>query len=261
MNTSNREEAKYNLVMLRHGQSTWSKRFCGWVDVELTERGLQEAKFAGKLLKEGNFEFDVVFTSSLKRAGNTVDIILTELGHKTIPIKKCWRLNERHYGALTGLDKVETAEKYGEEQVQTWRRAYNIPPPPMKPEHPFYDKIRKNPAFKEVPENEFPEVESLKTTIQRGLPFWHDVVIPAIKEHKRVLIVAHGTSLRGLVKILDDISEEKIQEQEIPTAIPFVYKLGEDLKPVKDGSMLFLGDPEEVKRRMAEVKNQIKKET
>ncbi|VEN44139.1 unnamed protein product [Callosobruchus maculatus] len=246
--------APYKIVMVRHGESEWNEKnlFCGWFDANLSEKGKQEAVNAGKALKDAGYKFDVAFTSVLTRAQNTLQSILKEIGQENIPIVKTWRLNERHYGGLTGLNKAETAAKYGDEQVAIWRRSYDVPPPPMEPDHPYYDKIVKDPRYAEGPaQNEFPMFESLKLTIERTLPFWNDKIVPEIKAGKSILIAAHGNSLRGIVKHLDQMSEDDIMKLNLPTGIPFVYTLDESLKPIK--SLEFLGDPETVKKAMEAV--------
>ncbi|GFG39130.1 hypothetical protein Cfor_10609 [Coptotermes formosanus] len=246
--------SKYRIVMVRHGESEWNKLnlFCGWYDADLSDKGKEEAVSAGRALKNENYEFDVAHTSVLTRAQKTLESILKETGQTDLPVEKSWRLNERHYGGLTGLNKAETSAKYGEEQVQIWRRSFDIPPPPMEKDHPYYDIIVKDPRYANEPKpEEFPSFESLKLTIQRTLPYWNDVIIPQIKEGKKILIAAHGNSLRGIVKHLDEMSDEAIMGLNLPTGIPFVYELDENLKPVV--SMKFLGDPETVKKAMEAV--------
>jgi 2,3-bisphosphoglycerate-dependent phosphoglycerate mutase len=240
----------YKVVMVRHGESVWNKenRFTGWTDVDLSEKGIEEAKKGGRILKENGYVFDVAFTSVLKRAINTLHIILAEMDLLWIPEYKHWRLNERHYGALQGLNKAEMAEKYGEEQVKIWRRSYDVPPPPLTkddPRYPGYD-----PRYKDLKEEEIPLCESLKDTVARVLPYWNEVIAPTIKEGKRVIIVAHGNSIRALVKYLDNISDQDIVEVNIPTGIPLVYELDENLKPI---NRYYLGDPEEVRKAMEAV--------
>ncbi|ALC46410.1 CG7059 [Drosophila busckii] len=245
---------KYKIVMVRHGESEWNQKnqFCGWFDANLSEKGQEEAQAAGKAVKDAGLEFDVAHTSVLTRAQVTLANILKASGHKEIPIQKTWRLNERHYGGLTGLNKAETAAKYGEEQVQIWRRSFDTPPPPMEPGHAYYDNIVKDPRYKDGPKpEEFPMFESLKLTIERTLPYWNDVIIPQMKEGKRILIAAHGNSLRGIVKHLDNLSEDAIMALNLPTGIPFVYELDENFKPVV--SMQFLGDEETVRKAMEAV--------
>jgi len=247
----------YKIVMIRHGESLWNKenRFCGWFDAGLSEKGVSEAVAGGKALKNEGHVFDVAHTSVLQRAQTTLATVLKEIGQTDLPIEKTWRLNERHYGALTGLDKAETAAKHGEEQVQIWRRSFDTPPPPMEPEHPYFDTIAKDPRYAKEPQGkEFPMYESLKLTIDRTLPYWNSKIVPQIKEGKKILIAAHGNSLRGIVKHLDNISDEDIMLLNLPTGIPFVYELDENMKPIK--SMQFLGDEETVKKAIESVANQ-----
>ncbi len=241
------------LVLLRHGESVWNKenRFTGWTDVDLSEKGIQEAKQAGKLLKEQGFTFDVAFTSVLKRAIRTLWITLDEMDLMWIPIHNSWRLNERHYGALQGLNKAETAAKYGEEQVLIWRRSYDMPPPVLEKEDPRYPG--NEPRYLDMKEKEIPLTECLKDTVNRFLPYWHQVIVPAIKLEERVIIAAHGNSLRALVKYLDNVSDEEIINLNIPTGIPLVYELDDDLKPLKH---YYLGDPAEIEKAMQSVANQ-----
>ncbi|XP_017777194.1 PREDICTED: phosphoglycerate mutase 2 [Nicrophorus vespilloides] len=251
--------AQYTIVMVRHGESEWNQKnlFCGWFDAKLSEQGQQEAKSAGVALKNANIKFDKVFTSVLLRAQMTANSIMTELGQKDIPVEANWRLNERHYGALTGLNKADTAAKYGNEQVAIWRRSFDVPPPPMEKDHPYYDNIVKDERYaKDLKEEEFPACESLKLTIQRTLPFWNDTIVPEIKKGSQILIAAHGNSLRGIVKHLDKMSDEDIMGLNLPTGIPFTYTLDADLNPIPGGSMKFLGDPETVKKAMEAVANQ-----
>ena len=230
----------HKLVLLRHGESTWNKenRFTGWTDVDLTARGADEARDAGRLLKEGGYVFDVAYTSVLKRAIRTLWIALDVLDLMWIPVTNSWRLNERHYGALQGLNKAETAAKHGEAQTKMWRRSYDIPPPALArddPRHPSRD-----PRYADLAARELPLTESLKDTVARFLPYWHETIAPAIRAGKRVLIAAHGNSLRALIKYLDNISESEIVELNIPTGIPLVYELDDDLKPIRH---YYLGDP------------------
>jgi 2,3-bisphosphoglycerate-dependent phosphoglycerate mutase len=231
------------LVLLRHGQSAWNleNRFTGWTDVDLTEQGVAEAHSAGKVLREEGFVFDLAFTSVLKRAIRTLWISLDELNQMWIPVTNAWQLNERHYGALQGLNKAETAEKYGTEQVKIWRRSYATPPPELAVEderHPSHD-----PRYAGLKPAELPATESLAITLDRVLPFWESKVVPELKAGKRVLIAAHGNSLRALVKHLDNVSEEEIVELNIPTGVPLVYELDDNLKPLKH---YYLGDPEAI---------------
>ena len=229
------------LVLLRHGQSTWNleNRFTGWTDVELTDRGRQEAREAGRLLKEGGYVFDVGYTSVLTRAIKTLGIALGVLDLLWIPVTKNWRLNERHYGALQGLNKAETVEQHGEAQVLIWRRSYDTPPPALTPDderHPSRD-----PRYRSLAPGQLPLTESLKDTVARFLPYWHDTIAPDIKAGKRVVIAAHGNSLRALVMYLDNVSESEIVELNIPTGIPLVYELNDDLTPIRH---YYLGDPD-----------------
>ncbi|XP_057381871.1 phosphoglycerate mutase 1-like [Daphnia carinata] len=247
----------FKIVMVRHGESAWNKenRFCGWFDADLSEKGVQEAHAGGKALKDAGYQFDLAHTSVLKRAQITLQTVLGEIGQTDIPVFKTWRLNERHYGGLTGLNKAETAAKHGEAQVQIWRRSFDVPPPPLEESSEFYKIIMDDPRYANEPsKDEFPMFESLKLTIQRTLPYWNDVIVPQIKEGKRILIAAHGNSLRGIVKHLDNMSEDAIMGLNLPTGIPFVYELDEDLKPIK--SMQFLGDEETVRQAMEAVANQ-----
>lgn len=241
------------LVLLRHGESVWNKenRFTGWTDVDLSEKGIAEAGNAGELLKDAGFVFDVAFTSVLKRAIRTLWIVLDEMDLMWIPVYLSWRLNERHYGALQGLNKAETAEKYGEEQVHIWRRSYDIPPPSL--DEGDERAPGSDPRYKDLTEKEIPLRESLKDTVARCLPYWHGEIVPALKSGRRVLITAHGNSLRALVKHLDNISDESIVKLNIPTGIPLVYELGDDLRPIKN---YYLGDPEEIKKAMQKVADQ-----
>jgi 2,3-bisphosphoglycerate-dependent phosphoglycerate mutase len=247
--------AKYKLVLVRHGQSTWNleNRFTGWTDVDLTDLGKDEAKAGGNLLKDGNYEFDIAYTSVLKRAIKTLWIVMEETGFEWIPVIRAWQLNERHYGALQGLNKAETAAKFGDAQVKLWRRSYDVPPPALEltdERHPRFDR-----RYADVKPADLPATESLKITLGRVLPYWHSTLAPMILSGKRVLIVAHGNSLRALVKYLDLISDEEIPELNIPTGIPLVYELSEDLKPI---THYYLGDPEAVARAAAAVANQAK---
>jgi 2,3-bisphosphoglycerate-dependent phosphoglycerate mutase len=241
------------LVLLRHGESTWNKenRFTGWTDVDLSERGREEAAEAGRLLREGGYVFDQAYVSVLKRAIRTLWIALGGIDQMWLPVEKNWRLNERHYGALQGLNKAETAAKHGEAQVKIWRRSYDIPPPPLAADderHPSRD-----PRYAGMSAADLPLTESLKDTVARFLPFWHGTIAPAITSGKRVLVAAHGNSLRALVKYLDDISEEEIVELNIPTGIPLVYELDASLTPLRH---YYLGDPEAAAAAAERVKQQ-----
>lgn len=245
----------YKLVLVRHGQSEWNleNRFTGWTDVGLTDQGRAEALEAGKLLKEGGYIFDVAYTSVLKRAIQTLWIVLQEMSLEWIPVTNAWQLNERHYGNLQGLNKAEMAEKFGEEQVHVWRRSYDVPPPAleeMDERHPKHD-----PRYASLTPDQLPATESLKITLERVLPYWHSELVPAIKSGKRVIIAAHGNSIRAMVKYLDDISDEEITGLNIPTGLPLVYELDEELKPIKS---YYLGDPEEAAKKAAKVANQAK---
>jgi 2,3-bisphosphoglycerate-dependent phosphoglycerate mutase len=245
----------YKVVLLRHGESTWNKenRFTGWHDVDLTDRGRDEAREAGRLLKADGYIFDVAFTSVLKRAIKTLGIALDTLDQLWIPVTKSWKLNERHYGALQGLNKAETAAKHGEAQTKIWRRSFDIPPPALTIDderHPSRD-----PRYKSLQPSELPLTESLKDTIARFMPYWHDTIAPAIKAGQRVVIAAHGNSLRALVKDLDDVPESEIVELNIPTGIPLVYELGADLRPLRH---YYLGDPAAAAAAAARVANQAK---
>ncbi len=241
------------LVLCRHGQSDWNLKnlFTGWTDVDLTEKGIQEGIDAGRALRDLDYEFDIAFTSVLKRAIRTLWIMLDELDRMWIPVVRDWRLNERHYGALQGLNKAETAAKYGDEQVHIWRRSYAEPPPPLEADddrHPSHDKRYDGIA-------DLPSTESLATTLDRVLPCWQEIIVPELKAGKNVLIAAHGNSLRALVKMLDQVSEDEITQFNIPTGIPLLYELDDDLSPL---SREFLGDPETVAAAAAAVANQAK---
>jgi 2,3-bisphosphoglycerate-dependent phosphoglycerate mutase len=243
----------FKLVLLRHGQSAWNleNRFTGWTDVGLTDQGRAEAATAGRLLKEGGYVFDVAFTSVLRRAIQTLWIVLQEMNLEWIPVTNAWQLNERHYGALQGLNKSEMAEKYGEAQVKLWRRSYDVPPPPLDwtdERHPRFD-----PRYASLTPEQLPATESLKITLERVLPYWHSTLAPTIQSGKRVLISAHGNSIRALVKYLDHISDADITELNIPTGIPLVYELDESLKPI---THYYLGDPEEVAKKAEAVASQ-----
>ena len=232
------------LVLLRHGQSQWNLQnlFTGWVDVDLTEQGRKEASEAGRLLKAQGFSFDLAFTSVLKRAIRTLWIVLDEMDAMWLPVERSWRLNERHYGTLQGLDKAQTVEKHGAEQVKIWRRSFDIPPPPLSLDdsrHPRFD-----PRYRDLAASELPASESLKTTLERVLPYWETRLAPALSQGRNVLIVAHGNSLRALVKMLDRMSDDDIVEFNIPTGVPIHYELDAELQPV---ARRFLGDAEAIK--------------
>ena len=230
----------HKVVLLRHGQSTWNleNRFTGWKDVDLSDQGRAEARDAGRLMKEAVLAFDIAFTSVLTRAIKTLGIALAEMDQLWIPVTKHWRLNERHYGALQGLNKAETAAKHGEAQVKIWRRSYDIPPPPLGPDDERY--LGTDPRYTSLKPGEFPAAESLKDTVARFLPYWLETIAPAIQRGTRVLIAAHGNSLRALVKHLDHVSDTDIVELNIPTGIPLVYELNDELRPVRH---YYLGDP------------------
>ena len=245
----------YKLVLVRHGQSQWNleNRFTGWTDVPLSPLGVQEALAGAKALSDAQYGFDLCFTSYLKRAVKTLDIILEAMDLMWLPVVKSWRLNERHYGALQGLNKLETARKYGEEQVFIWRRSYDVRPPALEaddPRHPRFD-----PRYAGLTPEELPSVECLQDTVARVMPYWHEVLAPAITSGKRVLVAAHGNSLRAMVKYLDGIGDEAIAKLNIPTGVPLVYELDESLKPIKH---FYLGDPDEIARQIEAVANQAK---
>ena len=244
------------LVLLRHGESVWNKenRFTGWTDVDLSEKGVGEAHNAGKQLREAGFVFDIAYTSVLKRAIRTLWISLEELDQMWIPVINTWRLNERHYGALQGLNKAEMAAKFGEEQVLVWRRSYDVPPPALEESDERYPG--KDPRYQNVSKNDIPKAECLKDTVERFLPFWHDTVAPTLKSGKRVIIAAHGNSLRALVKYLDNIPDDEIVGLNIPTGVPLVYELDDNLKPLKH---YYLGNQDEIEKAIASVANQGKK--
>jgi 2,3-bisphosphoglycerate-dependent phosphoglycerate mutase len=238
------------VVLLRHGESVWNKenRFTGWKDVDLSDQGVREAAEAGRLMKDAGLVFDVAFTSVLKRAIKTLYRALDEMDRLWIPVTKHWRLNERHYGALQGLNKAETAAKHGEAQVKIWRRSYDIPPPPLTPDDERWSG--RDPRYQDLKPSEIPASESLKDTVARFLPYWHETIAPTIKSGKRVLIAAHGNSLRALVKYLDNVGEQEIVELNIPTGIPLVYELDDQLKPIRH---YYLGDPEAAAKAAAAV--------
>ncbi len=238
------------VVLLRHGESTWNQenRFTGWTDVDLSEKGQKEAAEAGRLLKEGGYAFDVAYTSVLKRAIRTLWTTLDILDLMWIPVTKDWRLNERHYGALQGLNKAETAARHGDAQVKIWRRSYDIPPPPLTTDDERYSG--RDPRYAGLRPQDIPLTESLKDTVARFLPFWHETIAPAVTSGQRVIIAAHGNSLRALVKYLDNIPDTEIVELNIPTGIPLVYELDDTLKPTRH---YYLGDPEAAARAAASV--------
>lgn len=243
----------YKLVLIRHGESEWNKSnlFTGWTDVDLTEKGRMEAKNAGELLLKNGFTFDLAFTSVLKRAIRTLWLVLDEMDLMWIPVIRDWRLNERHYGALQGLNKAETAAKYGEDQVKIWRRSYNIQPPALDPtdsRFPGHDR-----RYVNLRPEELPKSECLEDTVARFLPAWHELIAPKIKEGKKVVIVAHGNSLRALIKYLDNVSEDEIIALNVPTGVPLVYELGSELQPI---THYYLGDQEAIQKAMDAVANQ-----
>ncbi len=238
-------DAKYTLVLLRHGQSTWNleNRFTGWTDVDLSEQGRVEAHSAGKLLCENGYTFDIAYTSVLKRAIKTLWIVLEEMELEWIPVVRAWQLNERHYGALQGLNKAEMAVKFGEQQVKVWRRSYDVPPPALEPgdeRHPRFDR-----RYAELTAEQTPATESLKITLERVMPYWHTTLAPMIQTGRRILVAAHGNSLRAMVKYLDNISDQEIPELNIPTGIPLVYELDAALKPLRH---YYLGDEQAVRK-------------
>jgi 2,3-bisphosphoglycerate-dependent phosphoglycerate mutase len=241
------------LILLRHGESTWNKenRFTGWTDVDLSPKGVEEAQNSGRLLREGGFTFDIAYTSVLKRSIRTLWIVLDELDQMWIPVNLTWRLNERHYGALQGLNKLETALKYGEEQVQIWRRSYNVRPPALSPEDERYPGF--DPRYRNLKREDIPLTECLQDTVARFLPYWNETIAPQVKNGQRILIAAHGNSLRALVMYLDNLSEQDVMQLNIPTGVPLVYELEEDLKPIRS---YYLGDQAEIEQAMQVVANQ-----
>ncbi len=243
----------YKLVLLRHGESTWNKenRFTGWTDVDLSEKGLQEAREAAVTLKSSGYTFDIAYTSVLKRAIRTLWLTLDGMDLMWIPVIRSWRLNERHYGALQGLNKAETAAKFGDEQVLIWRRSYDVPPPALESTDPRFPGA--DPRYKLLTKDQLPLTECLKDTVARVLPFWHETIAPSIKSGQKVLIAAHGNSIRAMVKYLDNIAEDTIVGLNIPTGLPLVYELDANLKPIKN---YYLGDPEKVKQAIESVANQ-----
>ena len=245
--------ANRKLVLVRHGESTWNaeNRFTGWTDVDLSEKGRAEAQKAAEILRQGGYIFDVAYTSTLKRAIRTLWYILDGLDLMWIPVRHTWRLNERHYGALQGLNKAETAAKFGDEQVKIWRRSYDTPPPALTPDDERFPA--KDPRYRDVPAEELPLTECLKDTVERVLPYWESTIVPDIRSGKRVIIAAHGNSLRALVKHLDKMSEAEIMELNIPTGVPLVYEFDENMNPVKH---YYLGDPAEIAAAMEAVAKQ-----
>ena len=244
------------LVLLRHGESTWNleNKFTGWTDVGLSDKGVKEAHISAQSLMKESFSFDIAYTSVLKRAIQTLWIVLEDMDLMWIPVYRSWRLNERHYGALQGLNKIETAKEYGDEQVLIWRRSYDAPPPALAKEDPRHPGD--NPRYKDLSEKELPLTECLKDTVDRFLPYWHQTIVPSLKEGKRIIIAAHGNSLRALVKYLDNVSDEEIVKLNIPTGIPLIYELDDNLKPMKH---YYLGDPEVIKKAIDSVAKQTKK--
>lgn len=245
------------VVLLRHGESLWNKsnRFTGWTDVGLTERGVEQARQAGRILLAEGYRFDTAYTSVLKRAIQTLWLALEEMDRMWIPVHRSWRLNERHYGALQGLNKAETAAKYGESQVNVWRRSYDTAPPPLDKADERYPG--NDPRYQGLAESELPLTECLKDTVDRFLPYWHETIEPEIRSGRKVFIVAHGNSLRALVKYLDQVSDEEIVELNIPTGVPLVYELDDDLKPIRHR---YLGNQEEIEKAMHAVASQGKKQ-
>ena len=243
----------HKLALLRHGESTWNKenRFTGWTDVDLSERGFAEARRAGRVLNAEGYVFDVAFTSTLKRAIRTLWIALDEMDLMWIPIDHSWRLNERHYGALQGLNKAETAAKYGDDQVKIWRRSYDVRPPALTDDDPRWPG--RDPRYRDLEPRDVPLTECLKDTVDRFLPCWHDAIAPAVTSGARVIVAAHGNSLRALIKYLDRISDDDIVELNIPTGVPLIYELDEDLTPV---SHYYLGDPDEIRKAQQAVARQ-----
>jgi 2,3-bisphosphoglycerate-dependent phosphoglycerate mutase len=243
----------HRIVLLRHGESVWNKenRFTGWTDVGLSERGIQEAIAAGRRLKQEGYVFDVAFTSVLSRAIKTLWLVLEEMDLMWIPVHASWRLNERMYGALQGLNKAETAARHGEAQVKLWRRSYDVPPPPLTPDDPRYPG--RDPRYARLRPEEIPLTESLKDTVTRFLPYWHEAIAPAVRRGERVLISAHGNSIRALIKYLDEVPESEIVELNIPTGIPLVYELDDALRPVRH---FYLADEAEVQAAIQAVANQ-----
>lgn len=249
-------KAKYKIVFVRHGESEWNQKnlFCGWYDSSLSDNGLKEAKAGGDAIKNSGIKFDVAYTSCLKRAQHTLATILIESDQfGQVPIQPTWRLNERHYGGLTGLDKQETVDKYGAEQVQIWRRSFDVPPPTMGKDHPYWGDVNGSEKYKNSKDN-IPCAESLELCIGRTMPFWEETIVPALKQGKVPIVAAHGNSLRGIVYTLDGMTNEQIMDLNLPTGIPFVYELDADFKPVV--SMKFLGDEATVNAAIEKVKAQ-----
>ena len=243
----------HKLVLIRHGESVWNQenRFTGWTDVDLSDRGREEARKAGRLLKQQGYTFDIAYVSVLKRAIRTLWIVLDEMDMMWMPVRHDWRLNERHYGSLQGLNKSETAAQFGEDQVKIWRRSYDIPPPPLELSDPRFPG--NDPRYAGLTPAELPLTECLKDTVARFMPFWNETLAPAVRSGQKVVVAAHGNSIRAIVKYLDGISDDEIVGLNIPTGIPLVYELDEQLKPIRSA---YLGDPEEVARAMAAVAGQ-----
>lgn len=245
----------FKIVLLRHGESVWNKenRFTGWTDVGLSELGIDEAKNAGQTLKKEGYVFDLVFTSVQERAIQTTNIVSEQMELKNIETKYAWQLNERHYGALQGLNKAEMAKKYGEKQIHLWRRSYAVRPPEM--DDATYEEQNRLAIYRDIPKDKLPRTESLKDTYIRAIDYWQNEIAPAIKVGKKILISAHGNSLRAIVKYLDNVSDDEIPNLNIPTGIPLIYELDDNLKPIKH---YYLGDPKEIEAKIAKVKNQTK---
>jgi 2,3-bisphosphoglycerate-dependent phosphoglycerate mutase len=244
------------VVLLRHGESIWNNenRFTGWTDVDLSPKGIEEAILAGKILKENDFSFQKAYTSYLKRAVKTLNVVLDAMNLDWIPVEKSWRLNEKHYGMLQGLNKAETAAKYGDEQVLVWRRSYDIAPAPLASDDSR--NPRSDIRYNELKDSEIPLTESLKETVERAVPYWEEVIVPSLKQYDRIIVAAHGNSLRAIIKFLKNISDSEIVSLNLPTAVPYVFEFDNDINLVKD---YFLGDPEEIRKKMAAVANQGKK--
>lgn len=247
--------AKHRLVLLRHGESTWNRenRFTGWTDVDLTERGVEEAHAAAQAIRDAGMGFDVAFTSLLKRAIRTLWIVLDDMDLMWIPVHRSWRLNERHYGALQGLDKAQTAARYGDQQVLLWRRSYDVPPPALTTDDNRYPG--RDPRYRDLQADEIPRTECLKDTVERFLPYWHETIAPEIQAGKRIIIAAHGNSLRALVKYLDEIGDDEILKLNIPTGVPLVYELDDALRPIQ---RYYLGDSAEIEKAARAVADQAK---
>lgn len=241
------------VVLLRHGESTWNKenRFTGWTDVDLSEKGMEEAKYAGKLLKGNGFIFEKAYTSYLKRAVKTLNEVLDIMDLDWIPVEKSWKLNEKHYGMLQGLNKAETAAKYGEEQVLIWRRSYDVAPAPLTIDDPRSPRL--DIRYNELSDKEIPLTESLKDTVERIVPYWKEVIVPSLKDHNQIIIAAHGNSLRGIIKFLKHISDEDIVNLNLPTAVPYIFEFEDSMNLIKD---YFLGDTDEINKKMQAVANQ-----